>query len=115
MKPVWVILFSMLFLPGFTQEKFKKVITGKLDLKIFSNDAELKQWFEKEYKAYHPDSSVLNDLRDRLIKKQIVVVLGTWCSDSQREFPRLMKVLDLLQFPMAGLRIYGVNNNKSLP
>jgi tetratricopeptide (TPR) repeat protein len=35
--------------------------------------------------------------------------MGTWCSDSQREVPRLVKTLQVLKFPGEQLSIIGVN------
>src|SRR4051812_41128527 len=69
------------------QEKYNKQITGLLNEQIFRKDKQLKKWFVKEYQNYHPDEAVLEKLGPHLAGKSIVVVLGTWCSDSQREFP----------------------------
>ncbi|MES2621672.1 MAG: thioredoxin family protein [Bacteroidota bacterium] len=115
MKAFWLPLFLLLQFSSFAQEKFKKVITGKLPLKIFAQDDELKQWYLKEYESYQPNEAVLKKLKEHLADKRIVVVLGTWCSDSQRDFPHLMKVLDDIHFPHNRLVIYGINKQKSKP
>jgi len=115
MKVVWLCLFLLLQFSISAQEKFKKTITGKLPLKIFAQDDELKQWYLKEYESYHPNEAVLKSLKEHLADKRIIVILGTWCSDSQREFPRLMKVLDDIHFPHDRLVIYGINKQKSKP
>lgn len=114
-KTILVVSFSLLQLSVSAQEKYKKEITGKLPLKIFSKDAELKLWFGKEYESCHPDQSVLKNLKQHLAGKKITVVLGTWCSDSQELFPRLMKVLKEIHFPLNDLRIYGMNKKKTIP
>jgi thiol-disulfide isomerase/thioredoxin len=39
--------------------------------------------------------------------------MGTWCSDSRREVPRFLKLLDVLNFnSSAGLKIICVDDNK---
>ena len=42
----------------------------------------------------------------------ITVVLGTWCSDSQREVPRLYSILDYLGFPEKNLELICVDRKK---
>jgi thiol-disulfide isomerase/thioredoxin len=56
---------------------------------------------------------VIDSLSLNLADVSIKVVLGTWCSDSRREFPRFMKVLSALNFPMERLMIIGVNRSKT--
>ncbi|MEK7671115.1 MAG: thioredoxin family protein, partial [Bacteroidota bacterium] len=41
-----------------------------------------------------------------------VVVLGTWCSDSKREVPRFLKIVDLSLIPPAQIQFYGVDRTK---
>jgi thiol-disulfide isomerase/thioredoxin len=38
--------------------------------------------------------------------------MGTWCSDSRREVPRMLKVLDIIGFPKENLSIINVDRNK---
>ncbi len=67
-----------------------------------------RQWYTRSLDAYQPDKTVLsgiNNLRDY----EIEVFMGTWCSDSQREVPRLMRILRELRFPRDQLAIVGVN------
>ncbi|MCB1223379.1 MAG: hypothetical protein KDK21_05555, partial [Mesotoga sp.] len=45
----------------------------------------------------------------------ITIVLGTWCSDSRREVPRFMKIIDLWGFPREKIRFIGVDINKIAP
>jgi thiol-disulfide isomerase/thioredoxin len=103
----------ILFAPA--QKKYKKQVIGLLEQEIFHSDKQLKKWFVKGYKNYHPDTAVLSRLKQHLADKKIVVVLGTWCSDSQREFPHLMKVLDANDFPKQNLVIYGIDKEKTVP
>src|SRR5688572_27612217 len=98
MKSAFTILFSFFLFITVAQEKYRKTITGKLSLRIFSKDAELKKWFVREYESYQTDKATLKSLKYALADKKIVVVLGTWCSDSQREFPRLLKVLNNVSY-----------------
>lgn len=71
-------------------------------------------WFEPEYQSYLVDDSTLFSIDPELIlTTNITVVLGTWCSDSQREIPRLYKILDYLHYPETNLRMICIDRTKN--
>ena len=41
--------------------------------------------------------------------------MGTWCEDSHRDFPRLMKILEAANYPENKLNIIAVNRKKESP
>src|SRR5258708_16511766 len=51
-------------------------------------------WFVKNYSDYTVDSSTADSRRSRLAGKKVSLFMGTWCGDSQREIPRIFKILD---------------------
>jgi len=70
-------------------------------------------WFTKGYDDYQINSEALNKLLD--ISKdnvKIKVIMGTWCPDSRREVPRLVRILDIWSFPVSHLSFIGVDNTK---
>ena len=73
-------------------------------------------WFTKGYDEYSIDSEALNKLLD--ISKdnvKIIVIMGTWCSDSRREVPGFMRILDIWKFPISQLSFIGVDKAKNSP
>jgi len=68
-------------------------------------------WYEKAVDLYEPNREVLKSISD-LQDYEIQVFMGTWCGDSRREVPRLMKTLHELNFPDEQLAIVGVNRTK---
>jgi thiol-disulfide isomerase/thioredoxin len=74
------------------------------------------EWYIKGYDEYEFNPEGLNKLlelnRDNLSVK---VVMGTWCSDSRKQIPRLMRILDIWQFPVTGLTFIGVDDKKHSP
>ena len=49
-----------------------------------------------KYTNYEIDASVIRNFKSNFENKVILIVLGTWCSDSRREVPRLLKILDFM-------------------
>ena len=43
---------------------------------------------------------------------EITVLLGTWCSDSRREVPRLWKILDAIGMPPDEATLYAVGSSR---
>ena len=68
------------------------------------------EWFEEGYDAYEPNPAVVAKLQE--IDRDgvdITVFFGTWCGDSRREVPRLLKLLDELEFPAENLTLVAVD------
>ena len=71
-------------------------------------------WYTRGYDEYQLNSEAVNKLYD--INKEgltLKVVMGTWCPDSRREIPRLMRILDIWQFPAASVAFIGVDDEKN--
>ena len=50
-------------------------------------------WFNKNYADYTVDSATAGALRPLLKGKTFELYMGTWCGDSKREIPRMLKIL----------------------
>jgi len=70
--------------------------------------------FRSGYEKYHPSASEVSAVKS-LSGKSLVVLFGTWCHDSEREVPRLLKLLDLSGVRLQSLSLHGVNYNKQEP
>ena len=70
--------------------------------------------FAKEYKNYSPSEDDLNTIKT-LSGKQVLVFLGTWCHDSKREVPRLLKLLDGSGVKLGSLQLIAVGYDKLYP
>lgn len=54
--------------------------------------------FLTEYKNYQPCTNSLQQIQDKIYNKSIVIVLATWCHDSQIQVGRFYKILDQLNY-----------------
>lgn len=64
------------------------------------------------YDSVHIGEPFIEMIRQVHGDVEIVVVLGTWCSDSKQQVPRFLKIADLAGIPAAQIRFYGVDRTK---
>lgn len=70
--------------------------------------------FRLAYDQYQPSPAEIAAAKS-LSGKSLVVLFGTWCHDSEREVPRLLKLLDLSGVELQSLSLHGVSYNKREP
>lgn len=113
MKQLFFLIFLIGSLSVFSQES-EPMLLGKI------NGSELRkapynQWFDKEYNNYIPDKNTVSELKNINWKGfSIQIFMGTWCSDTHRELPRLMKILDEINFPKDRIELIAVNTGDNV-
>jgi cyclophilin family peptidyl-prolyl cis-trans isomerase/HEAT repeat protein len=70
-------------------------------------------WLE-EYDAASPDPAAVDRLASAAGSYRIVTVLGTWCGDSRREVPRLLRVLDEIGRPIFEHEMIAVDRTRRI-
>ncbi len=70
--------------------------------------------FASEYAAYQPSAGELAQMQS-LEGLQGVVLFGSWCHDSEREIPRLLKLLQQSEVELSSLQLEAVNQQKQHP
>ena len=117
MRLITIIIFFVSFqsfsqsFKIFDQKYNDSLLVGECTLEAFKI-APYDEWFYTEYNEYHPNDSIINFLKNYINDIEITIVLGVWCSDSRREFPRFIKILDLINFDYSNLRIIAVDTKK---
>ena len=76
--------------------------------------APFSEWFKKNYDEYKTDEAAVSDLKLLLKDKTITIFLGTWCGDSKREVPRMMKILEAIGFPEKKIHLIMVSNHAGM-
>jgi thiol-disulfide isomerase/thioredoxin len=64
--------------------------------------------FRENAQVFTPDALAVKRIRQIGRQLKIVMFLGTWCSDSRREAPKLLKLLEAAHNPQISLDLYAV-------
>lgn len=120
MRQIFLILFLAISLNSFCQSDYDKSVDKENGSVVFkgqcSFDDLLKEpdfaWFNNGADSYQPDSNAILFLKKHLPDYDLVVLMGTWCEDSQNLVPKLYKTLQLTGYPISKLKLFGVDRAK---
>jgi thiol-disulfide isomerase/thioredoxin len=74
-----------------------------------------KTWYQKNYYDYTTNKQVSKQLHTVNLNSIVVeIFFGSWCGDSKRELPRIMKILDELKLKPANIKLIAVGSSDSL-
>ncbi|MBC8297815.1 MAG: thioredoxin [Pelagibacterales bacterium] len=88
------------------------IIDGKVD-KNYLFKSSNTQWFPKNYNLYETDVFLSDNNFGNLDDFIIELYMGVKCHDSEREVPRLIKILDEINFSDDKLNIYLLKRDKT--
>ncbi len=106
-KRLGVFLLSLFFIGTVMAQQQDSI--QHLEGKLQRTDLESFKWFKDNYNQYKPAMSVVEELI-KFEKCSLLVVLGTWCSDSHELVPQLFKVADLVGWEK--IELIGVDRKK---
>ncbi len=121
MKSIRTLLLFFLFIPGLlvhsqAQDGAKpgeeKILLGALR---FEDVINLPGWFTEDFLSYIPSDGYLDEITHYIDGVQIVCIMGSWCEDSRREVPRLIRVMQARNIDPSILKLYGVDRDKKDP
>ncbi|MFS4428241.1 TlpA family protein disulfide reductase [Chryseobacterium sp. GVT01B] len=123
-----IVAFSSLFLAAQQLSAQKVVVNREVETQkdgkmLLGNQlkeqflkAPYADWYVKEHDEYALDQKAVSELKkEKIGTYDIIVFMGTWCEDSHRDFPRLMKILEAVNYPENKLNIIAVNRKKESP
>lgn len=105
-------IFAQEFNNKTTDVKTKNEILIGLCNKQGFLETSFTNWFKTEYDAYQPNMDVIKQLKPFADKYKITVIMGTWCSDSRREIPRFLKIMDYAGYSPNSLKIICIDTKK---
>ena len=79
------------------------------------NIDQLKEYTKNWSNIYNPKNDILKMIKPLIKKKGMVLIMGTWCEDSEREIPGLIKILESVNYDITKMRIIAVDENKITP
>ena len=117
-------LFLLLTSTGFSQDINKiefservgsMILIGECNRDAFTMQP-FQEWYSLEYEEYAPEQTVIERL-ERYINDglRIKIVMGSWCSDSQREVPRFYRIMDEAGIPDEKVELISVNRERMVP
>ncbi len=111
---IFVLLIGCSSAPKIAVRPNEHMEIGWTPRSVFQSPSYAK-WFDTGYVNYKPQEEYLSQLRKMKGNVSILVVYGTWCSDSRREVPRFWKVIDSCQFPPDSITMIAVDRTMLMP
>lgn len=69
-------------------------------------------WYSKNKEDYQPSLQIVEALKKTNPSKYTMkMFFGSWCGDSKRELPKMIKVLEQLSFPQKNITLIGVDDS----
>ena len=93
-----------------------KDLVGEISRHELVSHPVFNEWFSYNFENYQLDSKTIDRLKAIPTKNlSFKIIMGTWCSDSQREVPRFAKILDSLNIPDNAIQYYALDADKLSP
>jgi thiol-disulfide isomerase/thioredoxin len=86
-----------------------EILLGEINIDL------LKEYIRDWSSSYNPNSDILKKIKPLIKKREIVLIMGTWCEDSEREIPGFIKILESTNYNTTKMRIIAVDEDKITP
>ncbi|NQT76667.1 MAG: thioredoxin family protein [Bacteroidetes bacterium] len=98
----FTVLTIFLSLSLHAQDVNKKIIDDRFDKEILIGycdraglqEGEFGESYSFEYEDYEPARKLIKKIGRNAVDYNIVIVLATWCGDSEEQIPRFYRILD---------------------
>jgi thiol-disulfide isomerase/thioredoxin len=90
----------------------EQILIGKINRQGLTQQP-YDEWFTPTYLSYSADSTTLAALGSKIHDIEILMFLGTWCSDSQEEVPQFYKILDHINYDLSGMTVIALERIES--
>jgi thiol-disulfide isomerase/thioredoxin len=100
MQKIFALAFTAFMGGALAQQSYldntkHKHLIGKFDVKALKEDTTYNKWYNKSFEAYKLEEVLVPKIKSLCNDKiKIQIFMGTWCGDSKREVPRMIKLLE---------------------
>ena len=106
------LIFILIPLASHSQKRDPKLL-GRITISDLEKNP-YAEWYAKNYNDYTPNPGVVEQLKKQKVNQyKLKIVLGTWCGDSKREVPRMVKLLNQLSYPVQDIELIAVNDSST--
>ncbi len=70
-----------------------------------------KEWYRKNYDNYSTDTANIEAIKPLIQNVVIEIFLGSWCGDSKREVPKMLKALEQAGIDSTHIKLLFVDNS----
>lgn len=96
------------------EPKTKTMLVGKEPREALTMEP-FGAWYNKNYEAYTVKEDLTPAIKKALEGVEVTTFMGTWCGDSKRETPRMLKILDAANFKEKSFELITVDRTKQNP
>ena len=119
MKQLFYIALVLFIFQGNAQPKYEEIelssgstfLLGEITADHLTS-MPYQKWYTTNFDSYAVDMRLVKLFDTKLREHEILLFLGTWCGDSKREVPRVLKILEAANFPKEQLRIVALDRRK---
>lgn len=99
-----------------SSEKYGKVLLGRQSLSQFQKEP-FKTWYDIEHDNYEPNQENIKGIfkTKNYRKYKIKIFTATWDETSQQQFPKIIKTLEKLKYPLFNVQIIALSTRKDSP
>ncbi len=91
-------------------------LVGEISRAQLENNATFNEWFSSNFENYLLNSSAMSTLNSIPTEDlSFKIIMGTWCSDSQRDVPRFARILEALDISESAIDYYALDADKLSP
>lgn len=94
-----------------TSDNGRQFLVGPINIEGLQGN-NYKNWYDASYNNYQTDGALAEIIQKKLKGYQIKLFLGTWCGDSKREVPRIIKILEQAEYPMKNIELIALDRRK---
>ncbi len=90
----------------------EQILIGTVNLDGFYKPP-YKDWFAPNYVNYQVDSVNLRKVKSTIQEIEIIMFMGTWCSDSQLQVPQFYKMLDYIEYNYNNMSVIALEKKET--